>query len=68
MSTAASAAMSTGGSNFYLKLFSNISKADNLKLFLAAKDGVRINIVIGIYFLSCKLLYIFFFVHKKREG
>jgi predicted transcriptional regulator len=45
MSTAeVPAAISTGASNFYLKLFSNISKADNLKLFLAAKDGVRINI------------------------
>ena len=37
-------AMSTDAADFSLKLFSIISKADNLKFFLAAKDGVRINI------------------------
>jgi len=36
--------MSTEAANFSLKLFSIISKTDNLKFFLAAKDGVRINI------------------------
>jgi predicted transcriptional regulator len=36
--------MSTDAANFSLKLFSIISKTDNLKFFLAAKDGVRINI------------------------
>jgi hypothetical protein len=44
MSTATTTAISTDAANFSLKLFSIISKADNLKLFLAAKDGVRINI------------------------
>lgn len=44
MSTAAKTAMSTDTANFSLKLFSIISKADNFKFFLAAKDGVRINI------------------------
>src|SRR5919106_5160981 len=37
-------AMSTDAANFSLKLFSIISKADNLKFFLAAKDGVSLNI------------------------
>ena len=44
MSTATTTAMSTEAANFSLKLFSIISKTDNLKFFLAAKDGVRINI------------------------
>jgi predicted transcriptional regulator len=44
MSTATTTAMSTDAANFSLKLFSIISKTDNLKFFLAAKDGVRINI------------------------
>src|ERR671919_44115 len=44
MSTATTTAMSTDAIDFSLKLFSIISKTDNLKFFLAAKDGVRINI------------------------
>ena len=44
MSTATTTAMSIDAANFSLKLFSIISKTDNLKFFLAAKDGVRINI------------------------
>src|SRR5919198_1994186 len=44
MSTARTTAMSTDAVDFTLKLFSIISKTDNFKLFLAAKDGVRINI------------------------
>src|SRR5215217_7103348 len=44
MSTATTTAMSPDAANFSLKLFSIISKTDNLKFFLAAKDGVRINI------------------------
>jgi hypothetical protein len=44
MSTATRTAMSTDAFDFTLKLFSIISKTDNFKLFLAAKDGVRINI------------------------
>ncbi|MDQ3839718.1 MAG: hypothetical protein M3297_10665 [Thermoproteota archaeon] len=35
--------MSTDAVDFSLKLLSVISRADNFKLFLAAKDGVRIN-------------------------
>lgn len=38
------AVMSKDAVDFSLKLFSIISKTDNFKLFLAAKDGVRINI------------------------
>src|ERR687884_1262265 len=45
MSTAmTTTAMSTDAADFSLKLFSIISKPDNFKFFLAAKDGVRINI------------------------
>jgi predicted transcriptional regulator len=44
MSAATATTINRDAVSFYLKLFSNISKADNLKLFLAAKDGVRINI------------------------
>jgi hypothetical protein len=44
MSAATATTINQDAVSFYLKLFSNISKADNLKLFLAAKDGVRINI------------------------
>jgi hypothetical protein len=44
MSTATRTVMSTDAVGFTLKLFSIISKTDNFKLFLAAKDGVRINI------------------------
>jgi hypothetical protein len=44
MSTATRTVMSTDAVDFTLKLFSIISKTDNFKLFLAAKDGVRINI------------------------
>jgi hypothetical protein len=43
MSTATTTAISTGAVDFSLKLFSIISKTDNFKFFLAAKDGVRIN-------------------------
>jgi hypothetical protein len=43
MSTAKTTAMSTDAVDFSLKLFSVISKNDNFRLFLAAKDGVRIN-------------------------
>jgi hypothetical protein len=43
MSTATTAAISTDAVDFSLKLFSIISKTDNFRLFLAAKDGVRIN-------------------------
>ena len=44
MSTAAKTAMNTEAASFSLKLFSTISKPDNFKFFLEAKDGVRINI------------------------
>jgi hypothetical protein len=44
MSTATTTAMSTDAADFSLKLFSVISKNDNFRLFLAAKDGVRINL------------------------
>lgn len=44
MSTATTTALSTDAVDYSLKLFSIISKTDNFKLFLAAKDGVRINI------------------------
>jgi hypothetical protein len=43
MSTATTTAMSTDAVDFSLKLFSVISKNDNFRLFLAAKDGVRIS-------------------------
>jgi hypothetical protein len=43
MSTATTTAISTDAIDFPLKLFSIISRTDNFKLFLAAKDGVRIN-------------------------
>jgi hypothetical protein len=42
--TATATAISTDAVDYSLKLFSIISKTDNFKLFLAAKDGVRINI------------------------
>ena len=45
MSTTTRTVMSTDAVDFTLKLFSIISKTDNFKFFLAAKDGVRINIV-----------------------
>jgi predicted transcriptional regulator len=58
MSTATTTAMSTDAANFSLKLFSIISKTDNLKFFLAAKDGVRINIATLIHMkLSRKRYY-----------
>jgi hypothetical protein len=44
MSTATATAISTDAVDYASKLFSIISKIDNFKLFLAAKDGVRINI------------------------
>jgi hypothetical protein len=44
MSTATTTALTTDAVDYSLKLFSTISKTDNYKLFLAAKDGVRINI------------------------
>ena len=44
MSTDTRTVMSTDAVDFTLKLFSIISKTDNFKLFLAARDGVRINI------------------------
>ena len=45
MSTAATTTtISTDAIDFSLKLFSIISKPDNFKFFLAANDGVRINI------------------------
>jgi hypothetical protein len=44
MSTTTATALSTDAVDYSLKLFSIISKTDNFKLFLAAKDGVRINI------------------------
>ena len=44
MSTATTTALSTDAVDYASKLFSIISKTDNFKLFLAAKDGVRINI------------------------
>jgi hypothetical protein len=44
MSTVTGTAMSTDAVDFTLKLFSIISKTENFKLFLAARDGVRINI------------------------
>jgi hypothetical protein len=44
MRTATTTTMSTDVVDFSLKLFSIISKSDNFKLFLAAKDGVRINV------------------------
>jgi hypothetical protein len=44
MSTATTTALTTDAVDYSLKLFSIISKTDNFKLFLAAKDGVRINI------------------------
>jgi predicted transcriptional regulator len=44
MSTATTTSLSTDAVDYSLKLFSIISKTDNYKLFLAAKDGVRINI------------------------
>jgi hypothetical protein len=44
MSTATTTALSTDAVDYSLKLFSIISKSDNFKLFLAAKDAVRINI------------------------
>ena len=44
MSTATATAISTDAVEYASKLFSIISKTDNFKLFLAAKDGVRINI------------------------
>ena len=44
MSTVTRTAMGTDAVDFTLKLFSIISKTDNFKLFLAAKDGVRISI------------------------
>jgi predicted transcriptional regulator len=43
MSIAATTAISTDSVDFSLKLLSIISKTDNFRLFLAAKDGVRIN-------------------------
>jgi hypothetical protein len=44
MSTATTTALTADAVDYSLKLFSTISKTDNYKLFLAAKDGVRINI------------------------
>jgi predicted transcriptional regulator len=44
MSTATTTTISTDAVDFSLKLFSTISKPDNLKFFLEAKDGVKINI------------------------
>jgi hypothetical protein len=44
MSTATTTTISTDAIDLSLKLFSIISKADNFKFFLAAKDGIRINI------------------------
>ena len=44
ISTATTTALGTDTVDYSLKLFSIISKTDNYKLFLAAKDGVRINI------------------------
>jgi hypothetical protein len=45
MSTATTTAvMNKDAADFSLKLFSIMSKTDNFKLFLAAKDGVRINV------------------------
>jgi hypothetical protein len=43
MSTAATTTISTAAFDFSLKVLSIISKPDNFKLFLAAKDGVRIS-------------------------
>jgi hypothetical protein len=43
MSTATTTATSTDAVDFSLKLFSVISKTDNFRLFLAAKDGIRTN-------------------------
>ena len=43
MSTATTTVMTRDSVDFSLKLFSVISKTDNFWLFLAAKDGVRIN-------------------------
>jgi hypothetical protein len=43
MSIATTTAISTDAVDFPLKLLSIISKTDNFRLFLAAKDGVRIN-------------------------
>jgi predicted transcriptional regulator len=44
MSTATTTTISTDAVDFSLKLFSTISKPDNFKFFLEAKDGVKINI------------------------
>jgi predicted transcriptional regulator len=44
MSTAPTTTISTDALDFSLKVLSIISKTDNYKLFLAAKDGVRISI------------------------
>jgi predicted transcriptional regulator len=44
MSTAKTTTISTDVVDFSLKLFSIISKPDNFKFFLEAKDGVRINL------------------------
>jgi hypothetical protein len=43
MSIATTTAISTDAVDFTLKLLSIISKTDNFRLFLAARDGVRIN-------------------------
>jgi predicted transcriptional regulator len=43
MSTAPTTIISTAAFNFSLKVLSIISKTDNYKLFLTAKDGVRIS-------------------------
>jgi hypothetical protein len=43
MSTAPTTTISTDAFDFSLKVLSIISKTDNFKLFLAAKDGVRIS-------------------------
>ena len=43
MSTTTTTVMTRDAVDFSLKLFSVISKTDNFRLFLAAKDGVRIN-------------------------
>jgi predicted transcriptional regulator len=44
MSTATTTTISTDVVDFSLKLFSTISKPDNFKFFLEAKDGVKINL------------------------
>jgi hypothetical protein len=46
MSTTPTATISTAAFDFSLRVLSIISKTDNLKLFLAARDGVRISFTI----------------------